>query len=51
MPDYRIYAMTKDNHIVGVPQIIACDHDHEAISKAEQLVEGKDVELWDGADW
>jgi 7-cyano-7-deazaguanine synthase in queuosine biosynthesis len=49
MPDYRVYPVDKDNHIVAVEQVINCDTDQEAIEKARPLVNGHDVELWDGA--
>jgi hypothetical protein len=48
MPDYRIYTMTKGAHVKGALAIITCDSDQEAIRQAEQMVDGHDVELWDG---
>jgi hypothetical protein len=40
--------LTKDDHVKGVPEVITCDNDQEAIRKAEQFVDGHDVEWWDG---
>jgi hypothetical protein len=47
MPAYRAYPL-KDNHVAGPPNIIVADSDHDAIEQAKQLVDGHDVELWDG---
>jgi hypothetical protein len=48
MPDYRAYKIKPDGHIDGVPTIITCDDDQAAIEKTKSLVDGKDIELWDG---
>ena len=46
MPTYRIYSVTSDGHIVGPAAVVTCKNDQEAISRAEQLKNGHDVELW-----
>jgi hypothetical protein len=33
----------------GVPNVVTCDGDDEAIEKARPLVNGHDVEVWEGA--
>jgi hypothetical protein len=48
MPDYRVYTMMKGIHFKDAPAVIRCDSDQEAIRQAEQLVDGHDVEVWDG---
>jgi len=48
MPDYRAYKI-KNDHSSGVPITITCDNDREAIEAAKRLVDGHDVELWDGS--
>ena len=48
MPDYRAYQI-KGDHVAGVPIVITCDSDHEAIQQAKKLVDGHDIELWDGS--
>jgi hypothetical protein len=48
MPDYRVYTMTKDTHVEGPAAVVTCDSDQEAIRQAKQMVDGHDVELWDG---
>jgi hypothetical protein len=48
MPDYRIYEIKKDGRILAPAQIITCETDEEAIQTAGPLVNGYDVELWQG---
>jgi hypothetical protein len=48
MPDYRVYTMTKGTRVKGAPGVITCESDQEALRQAEQMVDGHDVELWDG---
>jgi hypothetical protein len=47
MPDYRAYKI-KNDHVAGVPTIITCDSDEQAIEAAKVLADGHDIELWDG---
>ena len=47
MPEYRAYRI-KNNHVAGVPDLITCDSDGEAIRQAKKLADGHDIELWDG---
>jgi hypothetical protein len=49
MPEYRLYAVTRDNLIKGVPETVICANDEEAILKAQGMVDGHDIELWSGA--
>jgi hypothetical protein len=48
MPDYRAYLVGRDGHFSGFEELV-CGDDADAIEKAEQLVDGHDVELWSGA--
>lgn len=48
MPAYRIYKLDGDNHINDLPKIVLHDSDAEAIEHAERLVDGHDIEIWDG---
>jgi hypothetical protein len=48
MPEYRLYAVTRDNHIKGVPATVTCESDEAAILKAREMVDGHDIELWEG---
>jgi hypothetical protein len=47
MSEYRVYKI-KNDHVAGAPVVITCDSDREAIQQAKKLVDGHDVELWDG---
>jgi len=45
MPEYRVYVIGSDGHFFNsVP--LECADDDEAMERAEQLVDGHDVELW-----
>ena len=44
MQHYRAYFLGPDGHILSV----SCEKDEEAREKACQLVDGHDVELWQG---
>jgi hypothetical protein len=48
MPSYRIYKLSHDNHIVGVPETVEYESDQEAITHAKVKLDGLDVEVWDG---
>jgi hypothetical protein len=48
MPSYRIYRVTPDDHIEGVPEVIECDSDREVIAHAKAKLDGLDLEVWDG---
>jgi hypothetical protein len=47
MYPYRIYFVGSDGLFSGA-QFLECADDQEAIQKARQLVDGHDVELWNG---
>jgi hypothetical protein len=47
MPEYRLYQLTKDNHIRAAPIILSFATDDEAVQHARQLVDGYDIEVWD----
>ena len=47
MPQYRVYRLN-NKHIAGPPVIVVCDNDEDAIKQAKQLIDGHDLELWDG---
>jgi hypothetical protein len=49
MPHYRIYVTTTDGHVTAPATVIECDDDQEAIAKAERYINGRAVELWEGA--
>jgi hypothetical protein len=47
MGEYRAYTVGIDGHFIGFEPLI-CHDDAEAIEKAKRLVDGHDVELWNG---
>jgi hypothetical protein len=48
MAEYRAYLVGSDGHFVGF-EPLSCADDTEATEKATSLVDGHDVELWNGA--
>ena len=46
--NYRAYLVGSDGHIV-LRLDLDCDDDETAKGKAKALVDGHDIELWDGA--
>jgi hypothetical protein len=47
MPEYRAYTVGDDGHFIGFEPLV-CANDGEAITKAQRLVDGHDLELWSG---
>jgi hypothetical protein len=47
MPDFRVYFIGEDGHFVGVEQLLNVA-EAEALEKARQLLDGHDVEVWQG---
>lgn len=45
MPDYRVFIMTAEGHVLSRVDIVCSDEDH-AKEEAKKLVDGHDVELW-----
>jgi len=48
MTHYRAYLMGRDSHVIKVVDLI-CDDDDAAKKRAERMVDGHDVELWQHA--
>jgi hypothetical protein len=49
MPAYRFYAITKNGGIERPPQSHDLPNDAAANEKAKQLLDGHDIEIWQGA--
>jgi hypothetical protein len=49
MPEYRIYMLDGRNNIAGPPEIVTCEDDQEAVQRAKQLIDGHNLEVWQGA--
>jgi hypothetical protein len=47
MPDFRVYFIGDDGHIQGVREL-ANMTEAEAIEQAKQLLDGHDLEVWEG---
>ena len=47
MRHYRVFLIDQGGHIAEPPIEIDCENDGEAVSTAKQLVDGKDIELWE----
>jgi hypothetical protein len=48
MAEYRAYQVGSDGRFIGFEPLVCAD-DSEATERAEQLVDGHDVELWSGS--
>ena len=48
MPDYRIYEIGQDDHIVRLLAELTLDSDAMAIAYAEQLATAEGIEIWEG---
>jgi hypothetical protein len=42
MPTYRIFTVGRDQHFSGMPEIVECVDDNEAVD-----TNGLDLEIWD----
>jgi hypothetical protein len=49
MHHYRIYKMVGDKRIPGPPQVFTCGDDEEAVAKVKLVLDGHDIEVWQGA--
>lgn len=47
MPDYRVYTLGREGHIVD-SRIIEAATDADAMAAAEKLAEAGDLEVWTG---
>ena len=45
MSEYRTYAIGIDGHFTGSQKMV-CRDDGKAVAKAERLVDGHDIEVW-----
>jgi hypothetical protein len=46
--EYQIYKFSSDDYIQGVPAVIVCKNDTEALAAAKKLLDGLDIEVWEG---
>jgi hypothetical protein len=48
VPAYRLYKLRDADRIAGSPVVIECNSDAEVIAKAKAMLDGLDIEVWDG---
>lgn len=48
MPTYRLYLVDQDNHVACTPKVLTFASDENAVERAKQIVDGHDVEVWQG---
>ena len=48
MPEYRFYTIAKGGHIAAPPATYDLPNDKAANDKAKQLIDGHDIEIWQG---
>jgi hypothetical protein len=48
VPAYRLYKLRDADQIAGPAVVIECDSDAEVIAKAKAMLDGLDIEVWDG---
>jgi hypothetical protein len=49
MPEYRFFYLKKDGHVAGTPATYDLPNDGVAIEQARLLLNGRDIEIWEGA--
>jgi hypothetical protein len=47
MAEYRIYKVGLDGHFIGFEPLV-CDNDEQAIERATQILDGRDLQIWSG---
>jgi hypothetical protein len=48
VPAYRLYKLKDADRIAGPSTIVECDSDAEVVAKAKVMLDGLDIEIWDG---
>ena len=49
MPEYRFYTIAKNGHVLKPPKAFEFPNDQTATKEAKQLLDGHDIEIWQGA--
>jgi hypothetical protein len=49
MPEYRFYTIEKSGHVRQLPLAHELPSDQAANEKAKKLIDGHDIEIWQGA--
>ena len=48
VPEYRFYSIKEDGHIAQPPRTVDCPNDDAVLAEVKQLVDGFDIEIWQG---
>jgi hypothetical protein len=48
MPEYRLYSIDKRGHVAGPPKVVDCPDDASLLAEATGLLDGHDIEIWQG---
>jgi hypothetical protein len=48
MDVYRAYFLDREGKIAKPPEVLECDSDQAAIELAKPMVDGHDIEVWQG---
>jgi hypothetical protein len=48
LPEYRFYRLTSDDKFAGPATVTVCNSDRDAIKEAKALLNGRDIEIWQG---
>lgn len=48
VPAYRLFKLGDADRIAGPSTMVECHSDAEVIAKAKAMLDGLDVEIWDG---
>jgi hypothetical protein len=48
MPAYRLFRLRDADRIAGASAMVECGSDAEVILKAKAMLDGLDIEIWDG---
>ena len=48
MPEYRFYKIDPKGHVAGPATLVVCADDFSAVQQARTLLDGLDIEVWQG---
>lgn len=49
MAEYHFYFIERNGHITRPAKVLECQGDEAAAREAEKLLNGRDIEIWEGA--
>ena len=51
MKQYRVYTLSTFDAITRPARVLEFENDGEALKEAAQLLDGHNIEVWEGARW